>query len=201
LPVGSALVAQVWQRWDGPWVALVALLALLGVALARLLARRRIGGGMPAGRAWRHSLAEVGMVAGTLPWIILLLTPIELPLGARRFYLTPFSDIWVQLAGPPGEVVVQLGGNLLVLFAFGAGAAVRWRALAGPWRLFAAGAAGSSLLELIQLATASGRVFSVDDILLNAAGALLGGLATRRWWATGGPSAGDRRVAQRIAQV
>ena len=189
-------MTQVWQRWNGPWVALVMVLALLGVAVAGLLVRLRTQAGMPACRAWRYSLAEVGMIAGTLPWIILLLAPIRLAPDAQRFYLTPFSDIWFQLTGPPGEAVVQLGGNLLVLFAFGAGAAVRFRALAGPWRLLAAGAAGSLLLELIQLATASGRVFSVDDILLNALGALLGGLATRRWWASR-----QLPAAQRIAPV
>jgi VanZ family protein len=177
-------VTQVWQRWNGPWVALVMLLALLGVAVAGLLVRQRTQAGMPARRAWRHSLAEVGMIAGTVPWTILLLAPVRLAPDAQRFYLTPFSDIWFQLTGPPGEAVVQLGGNLLVLFTFGAGAAVRFRVLAGPWRLLAAGAAGSLLLESIQLATASGRVFSVDDILLNALGAVLGGLLTRRWWAT-----------------
>jgi hypothetical protein len=182
-------------------VLLVVSLALVGLAMAHLLAGWRIRRGMPADRARRYSFAEFGMVAGTVPWLILLAVPVQLPPDAQHFYLVPFVDIGWQLTGPPGEAVVQIGGNLLVLFAFGAGAAVRFRALAGAWRLFAAGAALSLGLELVQLATASGRVFSVDDVLLNAAGAVLGGLLTRRWWATGEGVGSDSADAPRIAPV
>jgi hypothetical protein len=174
---------QLLRRWDSAWAGLVLVLAVTSLAVAWLLTRWRVGRAVPSDRAWRLSLAETAMVAGTVPWLVLMAAPITLPLDARHFYLIPFDDLWQQLTGPPGEAVVQIVGNLLVLFCFGAGGAVRFRALAGPWRLLLAGAACSLLLEALQLLTASGRVFSVDDVLVNAVGALLGGLVTRRWWA------------------
>jgi glycopeptide antibiotics resistance protein len=41
----------------------------------------------------------------------------------------------------------------------------------------------SAAIEITQYALDVGRVSSVDDVLLNATGALLAGLASRRWWA------------------
>jgi hypothetical protein len=37
-------------------------------------------------------------------------------------------------------------------------------------------------VETLQYALALGRVSSIDDMLLNAAGAGVTGLVTRRWW-------------------
>ncbi|MBB4938212.1 glycopeptide antibiotics resistance protein [Streptosporangium album] len=38
-------------------------------------------------------------------------------------------------------------------------------------------------VELLQYALRLGRVSSVDDVLINTAGAVLAALITRRWWA------------------
>jgi glycopeptide antibiotics resistance protein len=123
------------------------------------------------------------MVAGTLPWVWMILTPVAVPPGTVMTYLVPLSDLQAQLSQPLPFIVIQLVGNLLVLAALGAAAPVRFAALAGPLRLLALGAGCSLLLELLQQVLATGRVFSVDDIALNAIGCLLGGLATYRWWA------------------
>jgi len=61
-------------------------------------------------------------------------------------------------------------------------APIRWPALAGPGRIFAVGAAGSILVELAQYALDLGRVSSADDVLVNALGATLASLVSRRWW-------------------
>ncbi|MFC5925572.1 VanZ family protein [Micromonospora vulcania] len=42
---------------------------------------------------------------------------------------------------------------------------------------------GSLLVETLQYALDLGRISSVDDVLLNATGAALAGLLSRRWWA------------------
>ena len=55
---------------------------------------------------------------------------------------------------------------------------LRWRAGVG-W-VAAVAAAGSVLVETMQYALALGRVSSVDDVLLNTAGAALAALASRR---------------------
>lgn len=95
----------------------------------------------------------------------------------------PLRDLADLLTGPPATAVVQVVGNLLVFAALGFFAPVRLAALAGVGRLFLLGAAGSVLVESLQYALDLGRVSSADDVLLNATGAALAGLLSRRWWA------------------
>jgi len=141
------------------------------------LRRRR---GVTAGTAWRYSLAEVGLVVGTAPWLWMVFTPRA---GARGVNLVPLRDLLAVLHGDPGAAVVQVGGNLLVFAAFGLCAPLRWQALASLPRLFAVAAFGSLLVEIGQYLLDLGRFSSVDDVLVNAAGAALAGLVSRRWWA------------------
>jgi glycopeptide antibiotics resistance protein len=145
--------------------------ALLAVAV---LTRLR-----PSG-SWRLSAAEVGLVYLTLPWLWMILTPVRVPPDTIMTYLVPLDDL-KNLFGT-NQFWVQLGGNLCVFLALGALAPVRTAALARPWRLLALGAACSLTVEVLQRLFVSGRVFSVDDVLLNAVGCLLGGLLTYRWW-------------------
>lgn len=170
-------MAQVWHDWGG--VLLATLIALpVAVLLTALLARRRDAASRA--EAWRRSVAEVGGVVGTLPWVWMTLTPRAAP---RELKLVPLRDLADLLAGPPATVVVQVVGNLLVFAALGFFAPVRVAALAGVGRLFLLGAAGSVLVESLQYLLDLGRVSSVDDVLLNAAGAALAGLLSRPWWA------------------
>jgi hypothetical protein len=149
------------------------------VALVVALSRWRQKRGVPARVAWWRSAAEIGAVAGTLPWIWMILTPGE---GPRQVHLVPLRDLAAQAAGDPGTAVAQVGGNLLVFAALGFFAPIRVAALASPLRLAALGAAGSIVAEVTQYALDLGRVSSVDDVLVNALGAMLAGLASRRWW-------------------
>jgi hypothetical protein len=175
-------VTQVWYHWHRVWIYVV---LLIPFALLVTVALRSL---RPSG-SWRRSVAEVGMVLGTLPWVWMIFTPMELPPNATTVYLIPFSDLWDSLmtenAVPIG---VQVGGNLLVLFALGFFAPIRFAAMTGLARLAVLGLAFSLTIELIQHAFVSGRVFSVDDVLLNASGCVLGGLFSRPWWA-GAPTA------------
>lgn len=171
-------MGQVWHDWGA--VLLATLVALpVAVLLTMLLAGRRDAASRA--EAWRRSVAEVGGVVGTLPWVWMTLTPRVAP---RELKLVPLRDLvdLVQV-GPPSFVVVQVVGNLLVFAALGFFAPVRFAALAGVGRLFLLGAAGSVLVESLQYLLDLGRVSSVDDVLLNAAGAALAGLLSRPWWA------------------
>jgi glycopeptide antibiotics resistance protein len=78
--------------------------------------------------------------------------------------------------------VAQIGGNLLMFAAFGALAPLRLQALARLPVIIGLAAAGSLAVETLQYVLALGRVSSIDDMLLNAAGAGVAGLVTRRWW-------------------
>lgn len=177
-------MGQVWRDWG---VVLLAVPLGLPVAalLTALLARWRRDAATPR-EAWRRSVAEVGALAGTLPWVWMILTPRAAP---RELKLVPLRDLADLVeVGPPSTVLVQVVGNLLVFAALGFFAPVRAAALAGVGRLFLLGGAASVLVESLQYALDLGRVSSVDDVLLNATGAALAGLLSRPWWARPRPA-------------
>ncbi|NUP44882.1 MAG: VanZ family protein, partial [Streptomyces sp.] len=175
-----------WHMWFGTFngVLFLTLAALPLAALAVwLLARRR--GARGAGPAWRTSLAEVGIVYGTVPWVWMTMLPGgEADTAPRRVNLVPFRDLLDILASGPVTATIQIGGNLLVFAALGFLAPVRFAALASAPRVLALGAGCSTLIEVAQYVLRLDRVSSVDDVLVNAAGAGLAALASRRWWRT-----------------
>jgi glycopeptide antibiotics resistance protein len=78
--------------------------------------------------------------------------------------------------------LVQVVGNLLVFAALGFLTPVRFAALASIPRVLALAGSCSVLVEVAQYVLQLHRVSSVDDVLLNTAGAGLAALASRRWW-------------------
>jgi glycopeptide antibiotics resistance protein len=116
------------------------------------------------------------MVHGTVPFVWLTMMPGG---GAgrvpERVSLVPLRDLVTM--GPLGII-----GNLLVFAALGFFAPMRFAALASVPRILALGAGCSVLVETAQYVLRLDRVSSVDDVLVNAAGAVLAGLASRRWW-------------------
>ena len=177
-----------WHQWLGTFtgVALLAVAALPVAALAVCaLAARRTGTGTAPAWAWRRSLAEVGIVYGTVPWVWMTMLP-----GSRagevpgRVSLVPLLDL-------PTRSTDQVVGNLLVFAALGLFAPVRFAALASPPRILVLAASCSAVVETAQYVLQLDRVSSVDDVLLNTAGAGLAALASRRWWRQPEPSAGS----------
>ncbi|HLL64867.1 MAG TPA: VanZ family protein [Micromonosporaceae bacterium] len=172
-----ACMAGRWQGCFGTENG-VLLMMLVGLPLAALvvwaLARRRRAAGVTA--ALRMSLAEVGMVYGTVPMVWLTLMPGP---GAGivpgRVSLVPLRDLVTM--GPVG-----IGGNLVLLAALGCFAPLRFAALASVPRILALGAGCSVLVETAQYVLRLDRVSSVDDVLINAAGAGLAALASSHWW-------------------
>jgi hypothetical protein len=181
-PLVMAAPACLAGRWHGCYDTEngLILMMLVGLPLAALLAwalayrRRALGVSL----AWRISVAEVGLVYGTVPFIWMTLMPGP---GAGvvpgRVSLVPLRDLITM--GPLG-----IGGNLLILAALGFFAPMRFAALASVPRILALGAGCSVLIETAQFVFRLDRVSSVDDVLVNAAGAALAALASRRWWRT-----------------
>ncbi|WP_117208784.1 VanZ family protein [Allorhizocola rhizosphaerae] len=157
------------QRFVVPWVVTLALLPVAGLAIVLLRQWR-------PSRSWRRSVAEVGMVLGTLPWVWMILLPVRVPPGTKLAHWIPLSDAIEQIRD--GHTVIQVGGNLGPLFALGFFASLRWPFLKW-WHVLLIGAGCSLLLEVLQRVFVAGRVFSVDDILLNALGSGLGRLVLR----------------------
>ncbi|KAF4408022.1 VanZ family protein [Streptomyces lycii] len=177
-------------RWQGCFgtfngVVLMTLAALPPAALAAwaLARRRRAAGGASA---WRMSLAEVGMVHGTVPFVWMTMMPgAEAGTVSGGVSLVPLRDLLTM--GPLG-----IAGNLLVFAALGFFAPVRFAAVASLPRILALGAGCSVLVETAQYVLRLDRVSSVDDVLVNAAGAALAALASRRWWRTAARAPSDR---------
>lgn len=142
-------------------VAVLPLVLLLAIALSH----QRIRLGVPRARAWRASLTEVGMVYGTMPWVWLTMLP-----GPRAGEVTGAVSL-VPLRDLQTMSTVQVVGNLLILAALGFLAPLRFPALATVARVTALAAALSTLIETAQYVLLLDRVSSVDDVLLNAAGA------------------------------
>jgi glycopeptide antibiotics resistance protein len=183
-----------WHGWVGTFngVALitVAVLPLAALAVWALARRRSVTGTTPA---WRMSLAEVGIVYGTVPWVWMIMLPGDRA-GAvpGRVSLVPLRDVLTILAGGPLTVTVQVVGNLLVFAALGFLAPLRFAALASVPRILALAAGCSVLVEAAQYVLRLDRVSSVDDVLLNTAGAGLAALASRRWWRATARASSDR---------
>ncbi|WP_151481172.1 VanZ family protein [Streptomyces albicerus] len=172
-----------WHVWVGTvnGVALITVIALpLAALVVWVLARRRSAAGVTS--AWRLSLAEVGIVYGTVPWVWMIMLA-----GGQdgAVSLVPLRDLVTM---PTGQVV----GNLLVFAALGFFAPLRFAALASVPRVLALAAGCSVLVEAAQYVLPLDRVSSVDDVLLNAAGAGLAALASRRWWRATAAASSDR---------
>jgi glycopeptide antibiotics resistance protein len=185
-----------WHGWVGTFrgVALitVAVLPLAALAVWALARRRSVTGTTPAW-AWRTSLAEVGIVYGTVPWVWMIMLPGDRA-GAvpGRVNLVPLRDLLTILAGEPVTATGQVVGNLLVFAALGFLAPLRFATLASVPRILALAAGCSVLVEAAQYVLRLDRVSSVDDVLLNAAGAGLAALASRRWWRATARASSDR---------
>lgn len=168
-----------WQDWLTTYNG-VAMLAVLGIPLAiaavGLLARNRCAAGVQPGWAWRSAVAEIGMIYGTLPLVWLTMLPgRDAGSDVRRVSLVPLRDL---------ATMDQVGviGNLLILAAVGFLAPMRFTFLASVPRMLAVGASGSLVIESLQYGLRLDRVSSVDDVLLNAAGAGLAAVASAPWW-------------------
>lgn len=158
----------------------VLLMTLVGLPLAGLVVWVLARGRRPVGAtsAWRLSLAEVGMVYGTVPFVWMTTMPGS---GAGivpgRVSLIPLRDLLTM--GPLGIVA-----NLLIFAPLGFFAPIRFAALASVPRILALGAGCSILIETAQYVLQLDRVSSIDDVLINTTGAVLAALASRRWWRT-----------------
>lgn len=115
-------------------------------------------------------LLGVGLVTG--PSLYQLLVG-RLP--EPKLELIPFADIIAVLRDPeaPGlGVVANVGGNALLLAPLGFLLPLLWRYFSSAKRTILFGFGLSLSIELIQLI--AGGVTSVDDLILNTAGAAIG---------------------------
>ena len=164
-----------YDTFNGPILMMLLGLPLAALVVSVLALLRCAADGVAA---WRFSVAEVGMVYGTVPMVWLTLQPGP---GAG---VVPGRVSWVPLRDLVTMGPIGIGGNLLIFAALGFFGPIRFAALASLPRIMALGAACSILVETAQYALRLDRVSSVDDVLVNTAGVMLAALASRWWWRT-----------------
>lgn len=166
---------SVWRQWDGVLLA-TAVGLVAAAALTVALGRRRVRRGVPAGWAWKSSIAEVWMIAGTAPWVWMILSPTQ----AESRIISPLDGVREVFSQGPESALVQIVGNLVVFAAFGFLAPIRWRI--GALAVLAMGLGASAFLETLQYVLHLGRVSDLGDVVLNGGGAGLAALFSRPWW-------------------
>ncbi|MGW6983809.1 VanZ family protein [Streptomyces sp. NPDC054932] len=149
----------------------------------------------PAVRALAMVTAFLGTVLFSAVLARLTLEPSADSAALVHSNVRPGHSISAYLDGTSAvEAVRQLGGNLLLGLPFGVLLPVLLPPARGLLRVAAVTVALMTLVELTQGALITGRVFDIDDVILNTAGALIGYLLIglrlgravhprrRHWW-------------------
>ncbi|MGW6685449.1 VanZ family protein [Streptomyces sp. NPDC054961] len=139
--------------------------------------------------------AFVGTVLFSVVLARLTLEPSAASAALVHPNVRPGHSISAYLDGAPTfEAVRQLGGNLVLGVPFGVLLPVLMPPARGLLRVGVVTVCLMTMVELIQGALVTGRVFDIDDVILNTAGALLGYLLIgrrlgravhprrRHWW-------------------
>ncbi|MCP3757926.1 VanZ family protein [Streptomyces sp. TBY4] len=158
-------------------------------------ARQRRPPAHPAVRALAMVAAFVGTVLFSVVLARLTLEPSAASVDLVHSNVRPGHSINAYLDGAStAQAVRQLGGNLLLGLPFGVLLPVLMPPARGLLRVAAVTVCLMTLVELIQGALVTGRVFDIDDVILNTTGALLGYLLIgrrlgravhprrRHWW-------------------
>ena len=170
-------------QWDVPRVGyLVPFVLTLGAAAAILVAaaERISDGRFPRWRLQpRFFWVDVSLAASLAGIMTLTLNPKNEVAGNTHIQPVPFSDI-VDAVTSLGDttLLVAAVANLLLFMPFGAALYMRGLSLKST---ALTGFALTAAVEGAQLLLVSGRTTSVDDLMLNTAGAALGHALLRRW--------------------
>ncbi|MEU2252048.1 VanZ family protein [Nocardia xishanensis] len=186
---------QVWDAWGHVlivWLCAVPVLVAAIVSMTRWRMRR----GLTPELALRYTVAEAGLAGGTLPWVWMILTPVA---AEGAVSAVPLRDLVATLGDSPSSAVIQVGANTLLFVPLGFFLPLRLARFAGVARMTLLGAAVSATLEIAQYVFDLGRISSVDDVLMNAAGAGLGALLAQIHVAR--REAGRSRSARVLAQL
>ncbi|MGW2442421.1 VanZ family protein [Streptomyces goshikiensis] len=142
---------------------------------------RRHGPMSPVLRALAMVAAFAGTVLFSLVLARLTLEPSAASVDLVHSNVQPGHSIDAYLHGTSTtEAVRQLGGNLLLGLPFGVLLPVLLPPARGLVRVAVVTLCLMTLVELIQGALVTGRVFDIDDVILNTTGALLGYLLIGR---------------------
>jgi glycopeptide antibiotics resistance protein len=147
---------------------------LLGAIVVGAVSYERHGWDKPANTRLPYPLLDGLIALSVLGILVVTLWPSE-GRGGTRIHLLPFGDFWER--DPHRDSLVPGGiaaaGNFLLFIPLGFLVGTRWRLLDRWSTVFALSAALSLAIEIIQFGL-GGHDSSVDDVLLNALGAVSG---------------------------
>ena len=132
----------------------------------------------PGRRSGWVRLAALVYVAALALVTLLPIAPVRRPSDYEP-QLVPFEGILGELRDSPVERLAELFGNVLLFAPLGFLLPLLVPAIRRWWQALAVGAGVSLLIELYQLAWPRVRKASVNDVVVNALGALLGFAALR----------------------
>jgi glycopeptide antibiotics resistance protein len=121
------------------------------------------------------SLSNVALAAFVAAIAALTLFPIQQDSEVR---LRPFSEIGEALLGPDFGLLLETAANVILFLPLGV--ALRLRGL-GIGTTALVGLVVSGAIEGVQLLFVSGRTTSIDDLLLNTTGAVVGNALLSPW--------------------
>jgi glycopeptide antibiotics resistance protein len=120
-------------------------------------------------------LSNAALAVAVAAIAVLTLAPVQQDNEVR---LRPFSELGEAVLGPDVELLVGAASNVLLFLPFGA--ALRFRGF-GIAATAVLGLLVSGAVEGAQWLFVSGRTTSVDDLLLNTTGAVVGSALASRW--------------------
>jgi glycopeptide antibiotics resistance protein len=123
-------------------------------------------------------LAALAFVAALVLLTLLPIAPVRRPTSYEP-QVVPFEGIRGELKDSPVAYLAELFGNVLLFVPLGFLLPLLVPAMRRWWQALAVGAGVSLLIELYQLAWPGVRKASVNDLLMNALGAVLGFAALR----------------------
>jgi glycopeptide antibiotics resistance protein len=126
-------------------------------------------------RSHLASLSNAALAAFAAAIAALTLLPVQQDSEVR---LRPFSEIGEALLGPDFGLLLETAANVVLFVPLGA--ALRLRGLSIGSTVLV-GLLVSGAIEGAQLLFVSGRTTSVDDLLLNTTGAVVGNALLSRW--------------------
>ncbi len=154
-------------------IALVALV-VVSVAAVAVLSGRRVRAGAAPRAATARSAIDVGLFAMIIAVLLVTFAPTG-QYEARQLHLLPFAD-FVSTASSQGvlDAASQAIANVALFVPLGFLVPARWRRLDGWARVLGATACFSAAIEVLQFALGSGHTSSIDDVVWNTLGGLLG---------------------------
>jgi glycopeptide antibiotics resistance protein len=145
----------------------------------------RSAGGRAGAASGRQQRPSIAARVAALVYLATLAVVTLLPVAwirrpsDNRPQLVPLQGILADLAESPAERLAEAFGNVLLFVPLGFLLPLLIPAIGRWWQALAVGAGVSLLIELYQLIWPGVRKASVDDLLMNALGAVLGFAALR----------------------